>query len=84
MNHMYLLMAGDNYYPSSGNGDWIKCYASPAEAMQQVTPVQHTRVITKGKHKGDVVVTRTTYTINGSNYDWYEIVNLRDWIDRAG
>ena len=35
MNKPYLLIAGDNLYPSDGTGDWIKCYESVAEAREK-------------------------------------------------
>jgi hypothetical protein len=32
----FLLMAGDNYYPSAGVGDWIGCFETEEEARSQV------------------------------------------------
>lgn len=31
MNKPFLLIAGYWYYPESGTGDWIRCYASIKE-----------------------------------------------------
>ena len=56
----YLLIAGDNYYPSSRTGDWIDCYETEEEAKERWEE------ISKSKY----------------SYDWYEIVDLRDWMNR--
>jgi hypothetical protein len=56
----YLLIAGDDYYPSSETGDWIDCYETEEEAIKKWVE------ISKAKYR----------------YDWYEIVDLRDWINR--
>jgi hypothetical protein len=31
----YLLIAGDNYYPSAYTGDWIECYETKEEAEEK-------------------------------------------------
>jgi len=31
----YLLIAGDNYYPSAYTGDWVACYATEEEAKEK-------------------------------------------------
>ena len=31
----YLLIAGDNYYPSAYTGDWIECYETVEEAAEK-------------------------------------------------
>ena len=56
----YLLIAGDNYYPSSGTGDWIYSYETEEEAREKWEEIS-----SKSKYR----------------YDWYEIVDLRDWMD---
>jgi hypothetical protein len=56
----YLLIAGDNYYPSSRTGDWIDCYETKEEAEEKWEE------ISKQKYR----------------YDWYEIVDLRYWMNR--
>jgi hypothetical protein len=30
----YLLIVGDNYYPSAYTGDWVACYATEEEAVE--------------------------------------------------
>lgn len=66
MNKPYLLIAGDYYYPSPHTGDWVGCFSTYEEAKAQVEPKK-----TKG------------YTVNGWEwgYDWYEIVDLREWTE---
>jgi hypothetical protein len=34
MKKPYLLIAGDNYYPSAYTGDWRGCYSSYTEAKE--------------------------------------------------
>jgi len=31
----YLLIVGDNYYPSAYTGDWVACYATEEEAKEK-------------------------------------------------
>ena len=50
----YLLIAGDQYYPSAYTGDWVKCFETYEEAKEY-------------------------YESLGDHYDWYEIVDLREW-----
>jgi hypothetical protein len=54
----YLLIAGDNYYPSSRTGDWKGCYETLEEAQEKLD------------------------SIDKDYYDWYEIVDLREWCER--
>ena len=58
MRKPFLLTAGDHYYPSSGTGDWVKCYETKEEAEEKWGEIS-----SKLKYR----------------YDWYEIVDLRDW-----
>ena len=37
MNKPYLLIAGENFYPSRDTGDWIGCFSTYEEAKAQVT-----------------------------------------------
>jgi hypothetical protein len=56
----YLLIAGYQYYPDRGTGDWIGCYATEEEAEKKWKLLQLTEY---------------------SPYDWYDIVDLREWMD---
>ena len=76
----FLLIAGDNYYPQSGTCDWIGCYDTHESAANAVTRVPHFRTITKGARKGEQVEDWHSYRIDNRTYDWYEIVDLMDWM----
>ena len=76
----FLLIAGDNHYPEACTGDWIACFPTFDDAKAQVTDVVHKRTITKGKRKGEEEVIHTSYSINGREYDWFDIVDLRGWV----
>ena len=67
MKKPYLLIAGEQYYPVSGTGDWIGCYETREEIEN---------IIKKNEYSG-------FYTINGSEheYDWCDIVDLREWCE---
>lgn len=67
MKKPYLLIAGDHYYPDFGTGDWIGCYETREEIKN---------IIKKNEYSG-------CYTINGSEheYDWCDIVDLREWCE---
>jgi hypothetical protein len=69
MKKPFLLIAGFGYYPSSGTGDWIKAFETYELAKSQIEE----KVI----HKE----TRIIYLPDGATYDWYQIVDLRDWAD---
>ena len=32
----YLLIAGYNYYPDRGTGDWVSCYDTEEEANKRI------------------------------------------------
>lgn len=76
----FLLIAGDCYYPQADTGDWIGCFPTFDAARAQVTNIDHKRTITKGKRKGEEEVTHTSHSINGREYDWFDIVDLREWV----
>lgn len=84
MKKPYLLIAGDYQYPSDGTGDWIKCYESVAEARESISYKDNPKFFTSGKMKGQLKSNDIKYTIGdskdpGRQYDWYEIVDLREW-----
>ena len=64
----YLLIAGDCYYPSSGTGDWIDCYETVEEAREEIENIDY--------HNNSV------YKIRGRMFEWYDIVDLREWTER--
>ena len=77
----FLLIAGDTYYPQGGVDDWIGCFLTYEEAASKVTLVEHKRIITHGKRKGQEEITGKSHQINGRNYDWWDIVDLREWTE---
>ena len=63
----YLLIMGENYYPSGGTGDWKGTYESYQEAKDSF--VETGCIYGAYQHK------------DGTKHDWYDIVDLREWID---
>jgi hypothetical protein len=76
----FLLIAGDTYYPEGGTGDWIGCFQTYEEAVSKVSIVEHKRIVTSGKLKGQEEILRKSYQIDGSNYDWWDVEDLEVWI----
>ena len=64
-------MMGDNYYPA-GIEDWIQCYETYDEAMNDVGS------------KTNGFETLFYYKPYGSKHtnDWYDIVDLREWMNK--
>jgi len=80
MMKYFLLIAGDAYYPRGGTSDWKKTFSTLEEAENSVSKVEHKITISKGYRKGQEVVEYTTYMIDGREYDWYEVVDLKEYI----
>jgi len=78
----FLLIAGDSEYPERGTGDWIGCFSTYEEAATKVTFVEHKRIITHGKRKGQEEITGRSHQIDGRNYDWWDIFDLREWTEK--
>ena len=57
MKRPYLLIAGENQYPSSETDDWKGCFETYKEAKEYLE------------------------TIDKKYYDWYTIVDLREWVE---
>lgn len=62
----FLLLAGMDYYPASRTGNWIDAFETLEEAQKVI-------------EKSDIVY--FDYKIGDCYYDWFEIVDLRKWID---
>ena len=62
--------------------NWIGCFSTFEEAESAVSKTQNHELFLKGPRKGQIKSTSETYKINGRNYDWYEVVNLMDWISK--
>lgn len=65
----YLLIAGNDFAPQKGTKDWIDAFETFEEAKSKVN-------IALGFNCKDIIA------INGNQYDWYEIVDLREWIEK--
>jgi hypothetical protein len=76
----YLLIAGHNYYPGIGTEDWIGCFETYEAALSQVEVKKHHTYYIKGRRKGEVKETYESYIVNGNERDWFDIVDLREWI----
>lgn len=66
----FLLIAGSNYYPQSRTNDWIDTFSTHKEAESVVEELP------KGKREFG------SYKIKDQIYDWYEIVDLEEWINK--
>ena len=71
----FLLIAGDFYYPSSGTGDWINTFSSKEDAENAVETI-NPQIGPLWQENN----TPTKYKINDMQYDWYEIIDLNDWM----
>ena len=80
---LYLLIAGACYYPSAGAGDWKGFFETKEEAEAQVTKEALPRILySKGPRKDQInedYPEEFRYFIDGRTYDWYEVINLREW-----
>lgn len=63
----FLLIAGAGYYPKVGVGDWKKTFATKEEAEAVVEEINPNGYYER-------------YRIVDQFYDWYTIVDLREWI----
>ena len=79
MNKPYLLIAGDNYYPSADTGDWVGCFSTYEEAKAQVEPRKTNGYTVNVRDWGKT----NGYTVNVRDWgcDWYEIIDLREWTE---
>lgn len=86
MTKPFLLIAGDYYYPGADTEDWVGCYSSLEDALERVETLETHSYFSKGKNKGEIKSTTTSYKIKDGGErgydrtcDWYTIVDLRDW-----
>jgi hypothetical protein len=66
MKNPFLLIAGYYDDPSSGTDNWIECF--------QTREFAQTMLVSEDRGKW-------RYIISGIEYDWYEIVDLREWTE---
>ena len=70
---LFLLISGEDYYPQWKTEDWIKTYETLEEAQNQIKEIPN-------RWGDENLHTENSYLINGHTYDWYKIVDLREWI----
>jgi len=58
----FLLIAGQDCYPSIGDGDWIVTLETLEEAQEEVS------------------ATTRSYWVRNVRYDWFDIIDLRNWV----
>lgn len=75
MPKYFLLTAGDQYYPCSGNGDWIDFFETEEQAESEVTREEYEIPCDYDD------IHKMTYTIRGRTYDWYYIIDLKNRIN---
>jgi hypothetical protein len=68
---LFLLIAGHSYYPQSGTQDWIGAFETKEEAESKVIKAGDKRIKFE---------TYYPYVIENIGYDWFKIVDLKDWI----
>ncbi len=68
---LFLLIAGHSYYPQGGTEDWIGSFVTKEEAEAKVMKAGDSRIEFQ---------TYYPYIIDQVGYDWFKIVDLRDWI----
>jgi len=69
MKKPFLLIMGWDSYPERGTTDWRGCYSSREDATKDVVFHDDFGFYTFVNEK------------RGENYDWYEIVDLREWTE---
>lgn len=85
MPKYFLLTAGDQHYPSSGDGDWKGFYETYDDANAEVEKVY----VFPARWVGNKLVVdenapkifNSNYKILGNTYDWYEIIDLTNRIN---
>lgn len=82
----FLLIAGSAYYPQSGTDDWVGCFKTAKEARKRIKTETINVLFQRGSRKGQVkeTFTKQSVLLNDGNLreiDWYEIVDIGDWID---
>lgn len=85
MSKLYLLIAGQGYYPQDGTGDWIGCFATVTEAESNIKTTKEDILFIQGPRKGQVKNTINNYEVlkdgKWESVDWYNIIDLKQWID---
>ena len=65
----------------------IPSLTSVEEAMEvveaKVVKTQEHELFSRGPRKGQIKSTSEYYSVNGSNCDWYEIIDLMEWMNKC-
>jgi hypothetical protein len=64
----FLLIAGASYYPQSGTRDWVGCFDAYEEAEAQIK-IDYSKGVERK-------------LINGDECDWYDIIDLEEWMNK--
>ena len=82
MNKPFLLIAGYNCLPpSSGTSEWQGCYETKEEIkINKISKIDP--LINKDKYPRSHIINDFSYEIDGQKFDWYTIVDLRDWTNK--
>lgn len=78
----FLLIAGCNYYPEAYTGDWKGCFATREEAESHITVEETPILYTSGKKINQVKEIHKSFLLDGHPVDWYDIVNLEEWMNK--
>ena len=78
----FLLIAGYGYYPQRGTEDWIGCFSSYKEAEELIKKEEIHEYFSRGPRKGEIKETREKLFVNGQERDWYDIVDLEEWMNK--
>ncbi len=82
----FLLMAGLEFHPNAGDGNWIGAFETAEAAMAEI------KIRGTGQSVSEIEFypsrrssPRQTFTIRGRGYyEWHQIVDLREWMNREG
>ena len=75
----FLLIAGDSYYPSSCDGDWVGMFETRQEAEELIQRETVHEYFSRGPRKGQIKSSSEKTTIRGIEVDWYDIIDLVYW-----
>ena len=78
----FLLIAGFGYYPGRGTDDWVDCFSSYEEAKSLIKEEEIHEYFSKGPRKGQIKETRIKLFVDGKERDWYDIVDLEEWMNK--
>jgi hypothetical protein len=75
----YLLTAGYQYYPQSGDNDWVGMFDTAEEAERLIQRETVHEYFSRGPRKGQVKSYKEVLKILDREIDWYEIIDLQNW-----